>query len=375
MDLKSYLLRRVLNSENDGKVRESTKETFSQLSNLVVSRIKRKESANVLLIGSSGNGKNFLIEKVIEEARDQVGNIKVSRISGLVDYKNISTELHFEFDRNEREIVILEGLVQLSNHERWLYGLLEEARQHAKIIIATSTKLDALESLEKRIKSRFASSVMIMTPPTGKEMVEILKDNLTVEKLEKVNLSNEQIEEWNSSVEDIIECCYDDLVEYSNRSLCVQDLQALAIPAIAAINEEDLGLSMQLIHSQIQATREPNLFAGCSVFELIIMLCYCSLRKKGQNPIHFIALYQEYLVWKHQHNQRKYEIPRNEYKKCFERLIQLGVLVYEKQTKGIQKTYLPVRSKAPLAHLSRKLLSCPILPKEVVDKSGKFMAG
>ena len=94
-----------------------------------------------------------------------------------------------------------------------------------------------------------------MTPPTGKEMVEILKDNLTVEKLEKVNLSNEQIEEWNSSVEDIIECCYDDLVEYSNRSLCVQDLQALAVPAIAAINEEDLGLSMQLIHSQIQATR------------------------------------------------------------------------------------------------------------------------
>ena len=74
----------------------------------------------MLLIGSSGNGKNFLIEKVIEEARDQVGNIKVSRISGLVDYKNISTELHFEFDRNEREIVILEGLVQLSNHERWV---------------------------------------------------------------------------------------------------------------------------------------------------------------------------------------------------------------------------------------------------------------
>ena len=42
-----------------------------------------------------------------------------------------------------------------------LYGLLEEARQHAKIIIATSTKLDALESLEKRIKSRFASSGLL----------------------------------------------------------------------------------------------------------------------------------------------------------------------------------------------------------------------
>ena len=48
--------------------------------------------------------------------------------------------------RHEKEIVFK------------LYGLLEEARQHAKIIIATSTKLDALDSLEKRIKSRFASS-------------------------------------------------------------------------------------------------------------------------------------------------------------------------------------------------------------------------
>ena len=79
-----------------------------------------------------------------------------------LDLKNISSALKFEFDSDAPEVVILEGLVSLSQHERWLYGLLEEARKHHKLIIATSTKLDALDSLEKRIRSRFASSGLII---------------------------------------------------------------------------------------------------------------------------------------------------------------------------------------------------------------------
>ena len=39
------------------------KEIADDFCNLVVSRLKRKETANVLLIGSPGNGKNFIIKK------------------------------------------------------------------------------------------------------------------------------------------------------------------------------------------------------------------------------------------------------------------------------------------------------------------------
>ena len=99
-----------------------------------------------------------MIQRAIENAKDQVGEVEERRISGTVDLKNISCALEFEFDSSESEIVILEDLVLLSQHERWLYGLLEEARKHHKLIVATSTKLDALDSLEKRIRSRFASS-------------------------------------------------------------------------------------------------------------------------------------------------------------------------------------------------------------------------
>ena len=44
----------------------------------------------------------------------------MTRISGLIDAKNISSALEFEFDRNVREVIILEDLVALSQHERWV---------------------------------------------------------------------------------------------------------------------------------------------------------------------------------------------------------------------------------------------------------------
>ena len=61
-----------------------------------------------------------VVKKALEEAEDQCGEIKVTRISGLIDAKNISSALEFEFDRNVREVIILEDLVALSQHERWV---------------------------------------------------------------------------------------------------------------------------------------------------------------------------------------------------------------------------------------------------------------
>ena len=182
----------------------------------------------------------------MEEAEDQCGEIKVTRISGLIDAKNISSALEFEFDRNVREVIILEDLVALSQHERWvsaptigyfwplqvsrcsfwfkLYGLLEEGRRHAKIIIATSTKLDCLESLEKRIKSRFASCVKILTPPTQKEEIEIFRNLLLIDpNVTFDGIEEEKVNRWNDEVEDIFEAYYENITDFTNKSLCIQE--------------------------------------------------------------------------------------------------------------------------------------------------------
>ena len=66
-----------------------------------------------MIIGPPGCGKTFLIKKAISCASDQVGDIEEKSISGVIDLKNISSALQFEFDSNQAEIVILDNLVAL----------------------------------------------------------------------------------------------------------------------------------------------------------------------------------------------------------------------------------------------------------------------
>ena len=148
-------------------------------------------------------------------------------------------------------------------------------------------------------------------------------------------------------------------------------------------------LSAEIILSQIESRRQKDLLFGCSVFEMIILLCYASLIKKDTADIHLIAVYQEYLgkiveflpniqlfvVWKRQHNQKKYDIPRTEVKKCFERLLQLSIIEYVKKEKATQKVYQPTRLRFTLADLNQAISSSPILPAEIRDQAGALMAG
>jgi hypothetical protein len=81
-------------------------------------------------------------------------------------------------------------------------------------------------------------------------------------------------------------------------------------------------------------------------------------------------------VWKRQHSQKKYEIPRSEFKKSFERLIQLSIIEFSKKGKaGTQKIYQSTRLKCPLVYLAKSLNASPILPPEIKDQAGIFMAG
>ena len=73
--LKKYLLEKFVKINPEAAVRESLKETANNLSNVVSSRIKRKESGNILLIGPPGCGKTFIIQRAISNASDQVGHI------------------------------------------------------------------------------------------------------------------------------------------------------------------------------------------------------------------------------------------------------------------------------------------------------------
>ena len=91
-------------------------------------------------------------------------------------------------------------------------------------MIATSTKLDALESLEKRIRSRFSSSVMVLTPPTEREVLEIWKTSFRLEE-DFTAWPEEKREMWNENLDDLFETYNTDFDKILKRSLNVGTIQ------------------------------------------------------------------------------------------------------------------------------------------------------
>ncbi len=64
-EFQKELLKRIISINQFSTVRPSIKETCDNLCSIICSRIKRKESGNILLIGSPGSGKSFIIKKAI----------------------------------------------------------------------------------------------------------------------------------------------------------------------------------------------------------------------------------------------------------------------------------------------------------------------
>ena len=76
-EIRKYLFKKVMNLDSkalERPVRESLRDKAKNLSNQVVSRIKHKQSVNILLIGASGTGKQLIIDQAVQAARDQGSN-------------------------------------------------------------------------------------------------------------------------------------------------------------------------------------------------------------------------------------------------------------------------------------------------------------
>ena len=85
--------------------------------------------------------------------------------------------------------------------------------------------MDCLESLEKRIRSRFSSSVMVLTPPTERELLDIWKAALKVgDDFEA--WPEEKREMWNENVDDLFDTYNTDFDRIMKRTLNVATLQA-----------------------------------------------------------------------------------------------------------------------------------------------------
>ena len=173
---------------------------------------------------------------------------------------------------------------------------------------------------------------MVLTPPTERELLDIWKSALKVGD-DFDAWPEEKREMWNENVDDLFDTYNTDFDRMMKRTLNVATLQekrethfsiisrkrwiliepkillfvvnfpkirytfsiriwpssgdnplkkSLSIPAIAALDNDDIELDGALLVEQIEYGTDIQILSGCSVYELIAVLCYCSLRRKGK---------------------------------------------------------------------------------------------
>ena len=64
----------------------------------------------------------------------------------------------------------------------------------------------------------------ILTPPTQKEEIEIFKNLLLIDpNVTFDGIKEEKIHRWNDEVEDIFDAYYENITDFTNKSLCIQE--------------------------------------------------------------------------------------------------------------------------------------------------------
>jgi len=251
-DFQKDLLKRLISINQFSTVRPSIKETCENLCSIICSRIKRKESGNILLIGSPGSGKSFIIKKAIGMLLKIIPIQIVWLRNGIWPSRRNKGDVHFRLDGYKEYIVCAWFWVWSkptgSDHIR---GADNPRRPRAMALWSSrgSTQSqqtgsrDFLEDWRARgarkadpvgkikiqkififdfFRSRFASAVHLIPPASDKELVEIAKDDLL-----SVLPEEKYRELWTESVEDGFMGLYDHLVDFAKYVFLICKVECL----------------------------------------------------------------------------------------------------------------------------------------------------
>lgn len=104
-------------------------------------------------------------------------------------------------------IFVLEDLEKFAAHpqQNLLYSLFELALSLPVFVIGTSCRIDVLELLEKRVKSRFSQNLVYLPLPESIEsFMERIKKNLIIKNSNSIDIQSDSIDVYNNSIHEFI---------------------------------------------------------------------------------------------------------------------------------------------------------------------------
>ncbi|XP_065838892.1 origin recognition complex subunit 4-like [Oscarella lobularis] len=331
-ELKIALRRRVFQNRLT-ELPEYLREAKQKVIALLEQPIKFGQSTSALLIGHRGSGKSALLNSALENLRENEEFTKVY-LNGLVqcDDRTALREIAYQLslaseleetisigsfaevmgflvetlnagdERSKAIVFVLDEFDQFAQHagQKLLYGLLEIA-QSARTpvaIVGLTCRLDVVELLEKRVRSRFSHQLIsLFTRMPFDTYLDAFRECLKIPS----DFSDDGFRStWTSNLEGLLQDAkvIKILRHFYNISTDIRALHnLLALPIVKLSADHPLITAEDLAESAQELTMEtrPRILKDISVLELCLLISMSHLTENlNGKPFNFETAYEEF---------------------------------------------------------------------------------
>ncbi|CAG7873010.1 unnamed protein product [Brassica rapa] len=305
----------------------SSDSNYSKLKFIVSTSVTEGCNNSILLLGPRGSGKAAVLDLVVgdlmEEYPDSVTLISLNGLLHSEDncaFKEIARQLCMEhhllfskmasFDENSQFIIAMLrecGLAHktiIFGKQRLLYSLLDAMQSVTSqaVVVGISSRLDADQLLEKRVRSRFSHRKILFLPPSREEIDSLLEHLLSLPA--DSSFPSGYVSQFNEKIKNITsDTRFKDMLKtFLNANSTVNSLLKFIFRAVSSMNLESGLLSLENFKTALSSMqRQPKLEAvraDCSILELYLLVCMRRLEVKEQSSYNFISVMKGNLLIK-----------------------------------------------------------------------------
>nr|XP_060632376.1 origin recognition complex subunit 4 isoform X3 [Anolis sagrei ordinatus] len=337
---------------------------YKQLLELLKRTAIQGESNSVLIIGPRGSGKTLLTCHVL------------NKLMEIKQVKDNTLYVHLNGDRaHSCPVLFVLDEFDLFVHHRnqtLLYNLFDvsQSAQTPIAVIGLTCRLDILELLEKRVKSRFSHrQIHLVNSFDFKKYLNICKEQLSL----PPEFPEKQFsQKWNKNIESALEHPSVQNV-LQNQFHYSKDLRSLSMLLMLALNNITISHPYMTSSDFLEASRlcrmnsKANIVHGLSVLEfcLIIAMKHLNDTYDGE-PFNFQMVYNEYQMFVQRKAHTVYSFEKPVVMKAFEHLQHLELIKPVEGTSNCaQREYLLMKLLLDNSEIMDALQLYPNCPTDV----------
>lgn len=349
---------------------------YAKVSNLITQTVTAGESNSMLVIGSRGTGKTALVSQILrEQSLEHSNDFHVVRLNGFIHtddkiaLREIWRQLGREMELDEEEstsknladtlttllallshpaehgreetgqvtksvIFVLDEFELFASHPRQtlLYNLFDiaQSRKAPIVVLGLTTRIDVVESLEKRVKSRFSHRYVHLSSAKSfaafeeacKSAISIQQNELSTEEREQLHMSSELtaklqsaskknagfVQDWDATIEALMSTgpFQNHLHQLYYTTKSVPDFQASMLLPISTMSVHSETKNIEIIEHLTANLSGPtlrppdsklDLLPSLSTLQLALLICAARLTNiHNCDNVPFAQAYEEYKV-------------------------------------------------------------------------------